>query len=185
MLKSSMKTMCPSINNVAEIVVLYSLVKLQSCIIYGLSLQLCLYKILAQQLLTGGDFGPPQRHLAISGDIFWLSELESWAHCYWHVVYRGQGCLHPPMNRIVSTLPPKKNDQIQNGSIAEVEEPCLSLAEHLFQLCFSFKMLKPQIFMQELLKWPHTLTMKQYSILTIGMMKIIDVLFLCFHLQIM
>lgn len=48
MLKSSMKTMCPSINNVAEIVVLYSLVKLQSCIIYGLSLQLCLCKILAQ-----------------------------------------------------------------------------------------------------------------------------------------
>lgn len=60
MLKSSMKTMCPSINNVAEIVVLYSLVKLQSCIIYGLSLQLCLCKILAQQLLTGGDFGPPK-----------------------------------------------------------------------------------------------------------------------------
>lgn len=50
MLKSSMKTMCPSINNIAEIVVLFKLVKLH-IVLYSLwtqSLQLCMYKILAQ-----------------------------------------------------------------------------------------------------------------------------------------
>ena len=72
----------------------------------------------------------PQRHLAMSGNIFWLSELESWPHSSWHVVARD--ALHPAMHRTVSTLPPKKNDQTLNSNIAEVEEPCLSLAEHLF-----------------------------------------------------
>ena len=38
-------------------------------------------------VLNGGDFAP-RGHLAMSGDVF---GFHNWG-CFWHLVYRGQGC---------------------------------------------------------------------------------------------